>query len=691
MRMTIGSKFLAQQTIVCSVFLILTAVWAWVNNGTLSALRTLATEEMALQDSLVAFPGLAETVNARFFQLSTDALLKDAKMIAKHSVDAQHAEAALLRAWDALLMENISEQALSDLEDLRIRFDKAIVNADQGFLMLDGNPAFAATFLRASTNQLSPIIQEVRAIAQAEQAALMTRVEIQNASAVRSSGILIVGSGVLAVMVLAAGLIFGRRLGQKIAQTSMALSTLAAGDFTVTVPKYNRQDEVSDMAQALTIFRKNAIEREALERKTAELARQEEWRKREVAEERDRQQSSRLRDAQLERITLEAARTAQQKSTQEIATVVAACAKGDFSQRLSIADKDGLFADLCEGINTIGKSAEEGLSAVTGVLEKLAKGNLGGRMSSHHEGIFKEISARVNETSENLSVMIALVAKGAKVLDSSSSEIAIAMQGVAVRSEHIANSVGTTWSSLNLLATSVDTTAHSAHEVQQMMTKASSQAMKSSDIASDTVGAMMRIQESSKEVLKVVGVIDGIAFQTNLLALNAGVEAARAGESGRGFAVVASEVRALAQRSAEAAKEISTLLSQSDKNIQEGVSFASKNNDSLSGLQTSVDLAASSVAQIAGTAAEQAENIAEINIALNKCNKSLQDNAAMFEETTAATQLMRSETANLATIVAGFQFKPGHTNAQVSSYSGRSNPSRNCRTVGGLQSTQSQA
>ena len=655
MRMTIGSKFLAQQTVVCTVFMLLTGAWAWVNEDTLSAVQNLASREMQLQNSLVEFPGAAETINARFFELSTAALMKDVKVLAEKRASAEQAMDALLLAWDNLLLKDISDETLLELEDLRTKLDTTILNASQGFTLLEANPAFAATFLRASAIQLAPIIAEVRAISEKEQAALASRVEDLNASAARASFILIVCSGVLVVMVIGLGMMFGRSLGRKIAETSAGLTKLARGDFEVVLAKYTGKDEISDMREALGVFRQNAIERRELEKQTAQLAAQEEVRKREIQEDRDRRQAEKLRDAEAERTALEAARTAQQKTTEEIAAVVAACAEGNFGQRLSEEDKEGLFAELCSGINKIGKSAEEGLSAVTGVLEKLATGNLTGRMSSHHKGIFNEISCRVNETSDKLASMIAQVANGAKVLDSSSSEIATTMQDVATRSEHIANAVDETWSSLNALSISVDKTARSATEVQKIMVKASGQALESSGIATETVEAMMRIQDSSKQVLKVVSVIDSIAFQTNLLALNAGVEAARAGDAGRGFAVVASEVRALAQRSSEAATEIGSLISQSEKNVEDGVSFASRNHDSLTGLQSSVDLVASRVSEIASVANEQAENISEINEALNKCNLNLQENAVMFEETTAASQLMRSETTSLAKVVSSFE------------------------------------
>jgi methyl-accepting chemotaxis protein len=175
----------------------------------------------------------------------------------------------------------------------------------------------------------------------------------------------------------------------------------------------------------------------------------------------------------------------------------------------------------------------------------------------------------------------------------------------------------------------------------------------------DAVGAMTGIEESARHISQIIGVIDEIAFQTNLLALNAGVEAARAGDAGKGFAVVASEVRALAQRSAEAAKEIKTLISTSTNQVAEGVARVDETGRALERIATYVAQINSVVAEIAGSAQEQATGLHEVNTAVNQMDQMTQQNAAMVEQATAASHSLREEAEGLASLMD--QFRIGAT------------------------------
>ncbi len=171
----------------------------------------------------------------------------------------------------------------------------------------------------------------------------------------------------------------------------------------------------------------------------------------------------------------------------------------------------------------------------------------------------------------------------------------------------------------------------------------------------EAVSAMSEIEESSSKIAKIVEVIDSIAFQTNLLALNAGVEAARAGEAGRGFAVVASEVRLLAHRCAEAATQINSLISESANHVGIGVERMDQTQKALDEILSGIVAMSQSVSEIAVSANEQSSGIAEINTAVEQLDRSTQQNAAMFEETTAASQSLTSDASELATLVAGFK------------------------------------
>ncbi|OYX93182.1 MAG: hypothetical protein B7Y78_08915 [Caulobacter sp. 35-67-4] len=200
------------------------------------------------------------------------------------------------------------------------------------------------------------------------------------------------------------------------------------------------------------------------------------------------------------------------------------------------------------------------------------------------------------------------------------------------------------------------------------MADAKSEAQRSGEVVGRAIRAMGQIEDSSRQIGQIIGVIDEIAFQTNLLALNAGVEAARAGEAGRGFAVVASEVRALAQRSAEAAREIKALISESSKQVSEGVSLVGETGQALQSIVGKVAEIDSIIAAISASANEQAVGLAQVNIAVNQMDQVVQQNAAMVEESTAASHALKGETADLVRLVGTFQtsgIRPPQTGSAV--------------------------
>ena len=223
---------------------------------------------------------------------------------------------------------------------------------------------------------------------------------------------------------------------------------------------------------------------------------------------------------------------------------------------------------------------------------------------------------------------------------------------------------------LSVLTESVASSAKGASEANSTVDRVREDAESNHRVMQDAVGAMGEIESSSSEIGKIVEVIDSIAFQTNLLALNAGVEAARAGDAGRGFAVVASEVRILAHRCSEAALEISKLISESGRQVTHGVSLMDQASEALKTIVTGIGDVAKHVSQISNSANEQSHGISEINVAVRQIDQSTQQNAAMFEETTAASQALAEQAGNLARLVGGFQ-----VNASTSEDSWKHEPS----------------
>jgi methyl-accepting chemotaxis protein len=246
------------------------------------------------------------------------------------------------------------------------------------------------------------------------------------------------------------------------------------------------------------------------------------------------------------------------------------------------------------------------------------------------------------------------VIENADLIQGEASEISSAADDLSARTERQAATLEQTASALDELTSSVKSAAEGAAHANSLVDTARENAEASGDVVREAVDAMGEIEASSQQISKITGVIDEIAFQTNLLALNAGVEAARAGEAGRGFAVVASEVRALAQRSSDAAKEIAGLISSSSTHVKRGVGLVGQAGDALGGIEKSVADIHNFVAEIAVSARQQSSGLAEINIAVTKLDQVTQQNAAMFEQTTAASHSLTQEAETLSATVAQF-------------------------------------
>ncbi len=248
-----------------------------------------------------------------------------------------------------------------------------------------------------------------------------------------------------------------------------------------------------------------------------------------------------------------------------------------------------------------------------------------------------------------------VVASNTSAIRSGSTEISTAADDLSRRTEQQAASLEETAAALDEITTTVRKTSEGAKHARAVVAAAKSGAENSGEIMRKAVKAMTAIETSAREISQIIGVIDEIAFQTNLLALNAGVEAARAGEAGRGFAVVASEVRALAQRSAEAAKEIKALIQASGRQVAAGVDLVGRVGQVLGRIADQVGDINTVVRDIAASAKEQAAGLAEVNTAINQMDQVTQQNAAMVEQSTAASHSLSQETEDLARIVATFQ------------------------------------
>ena len=438
-------------------------------------------------------------------------------------------------------------------------------------------------------------LTEIRAIQKALLQAAQGRVAIRAREAKAAQDMatwsLLIGGAAALAIAGLMGWLLSATIGAPVAAMTAAMRRLSAGDNDVEVPAMGRKDEVGQMADAVAVFKSAAIEKLRIEAEAAAH-----------------------RDA------VEAERAANEAEKAEVAR----------SDAINIA-------------------------ALTEGLDRLAGGDLTHRITIPFSPKAESLKANFNAAAERMQQAIRAIGTATGGVNSGSDEIAQASDDLSKRTEQQAASLEETAAALDEITATVRKTASGALEVSSLVAQARAGAERSGTIVEQAVSAMSQIESSSTQVNQIIGVIDEIAFQTNLLALNAGVEAARAGEAGRGFAVVAQEVRALAQRSADAAKEIKTLISTSTAQVEAGVDLVGQTGEALSRIVEQVASIDSLMKQISASTTEQATGLNEVNGAVNQMDQVVQQNAAMVEEATAASHSLKNEAKSLAEMVARFR------------------------------------
>ncbi len=299
------------------------------------------------------------------------------------------------------------------------------------------------------------------------------------------------------------------------------------------------------------------------------------------------------------------------------------------------------------------------VSALAASLAKLAQGDLTTQIDAEFNGQYAQIKSDFNDAIASLREAMTAISGTTDGIRGGSDEIAAASDDLSRRTEQQAASLEETAAALDEITATVRRSAEGARQASGAATGAKVDAEKSGRIMQEAVTAMTEIEQSSGQITQIIGVIDEIAFQTNLLALNAGVEAARAGEAGRGFAVVAQEVRALAQRSAEAAKEIKTLIANSSSQVERGVKLVSATGEALTDIVGKVSQIDLLISEIAQSSQEQATGLNQVNVAVNQMDQVTQQNAAMVEQATAAASNLKNEANELGRLVLRFETGQG--------------------------------
>ena len=376
---------------------------------------------------------------------------------------------------------------------------------------------------------------------------------------------------------------------------SKTMEILAQGSADVDIVGALRKDEVGAMARSVQVFKDNALA---------------------------------LRSAEAAQLRLSNETEAERLRSQEVA---------------ELAAREQAFA--MENIAT--------------GLTRLAEGDLTYRVDQDFPEAYKRLQSDFNGAIAQMEEAMRTIVHAANGIGSGSDEIASAADDLSRRSEQQAASLEETAAALDEITATVKRSSAGAVEASKVVGSTRADAERSSVVVRGAVEAMNQIEKSSQSISQIIGVIDEIAFQTNLLALNAGVEAARAGDAGRGFAVVAQEVRALAQRSADAAKEIKTLISTSSQQVGQGVAMVGQTGEALQAIVTKVSEIDALVSEIAAGGAEQATGLNEVNAAVNQMDQTVQQNAAMVEQSTAASHALKGEANNLLQMIGRFQVSGG--------------------------------
>jgi methyl-accepting chemotaxis protein len=401
----------------------------------------------------------------------------------------------------------------------------------------------------------------------------------------------IIGTLLVSIVTLVGFLFFARSIGNAIGRLTGTMSQLASGDLNTTVEGESRPDEIGAMAKAVQVFKDNAVKAQMLER--------------EAEAQRSQTEEQRLRNAEQERARAQA---------------------------------------MAEATNGLASG-----------LKHLSAGDLTYTLNQPFAADFESLRADFNAAVEQLRGTLGSVAQATSSIDSGSREISQSADDLSKRTEQQAASLEETAAALDQITTNVSNSSKRADEARTVAIQANQSARSSEAVVANAVEAMSRIEQSSSQISNIIGVIDDIAFQTNLLALNAGVEAARAGEAGKGFAVVAQEVRELAQRSAQAAKEIKDLIGKSSVEVETGVKLVSDTGAALKTIEGYIVTINQHMDSIATSAREQSVGLAEVNTAVNQMDQVTQQNAAMVEEANAAGATLANESARLRDLIAQFQ------------------------------------
>ena len=484
------------------------------------------------------------------------------------------------------------------VQALREAADKvAHEEADQ--IALRQDPARAADVPASilTKGRLTEVRRILKGITDAQQALVTARAAQQTKAMASAKMALAIGGLASVLLATLLGWAITRAIAHPVSAMTAVMGRLAQGELHLAVPHTGRRDEVGRMADAVQTFKDAAMAKQRLEAEAVE----------------ERRKTEELR---------ESAEAERAHTAQEQAAVVTALAGG---------------------------------------LEQLSAGNLTFRLRQAFNPAYEKLRADFNQAIAKVQETMQGIAGSAGGIRGGAREVSSAADDLARRTERQAASLEETAAAIEEITSTVRKSAEGASEARDAASRAESEAVRSGEVVREAVEAMAGIENSARQITQIIGVIDEIAFQTNLLALNAGVEAARAGDAGRGFAVVASEVRALAQRSADAAKEIKALIMASTGQVETGVELVRRTGEALQQIEVQVSRLNSLVSDIAGATQEQSVAMQQVNTTVNDMDRTTQQNAAMVEEASAASVALATEAETLARLIGQFRVDSDET------------------------------